>query len=247
MVINQIPKASAYLHALYNLYGTPSCYFDGGYQVLVGGTSNQSFYTSRIAAAAAREVPDLDLDVAMAYIDPTHIQYTISVTNNNFVNTAPNGPQIPHGPSTAVTDQEQTFSSAATDPDGDQLYYKWDWGDETSDWMGPYNSGETADADHSWTTAGTYSVAVKVKDQYDVESGWSDPASITLVGRGDSNNDGDINVADAVFLITFIFKDGPSPDPFEAGDANCDDAVNVGDPVYLINYIFKDGPAPGCY
>jgi hypothetical protein len=63
---------------------------------------------------------------------------------------------------------------------------------------------------------------------------------------GDADGDGDVNVADAVFLINYIFKDGPAPDPLEAGDANCDGEVNIGDAVFLIDYIFKGGPEPGC-
>jgi hypothetical protein len=63
---------------------------------------------------------------------------------------------------------------------------------------------------------------------------------------GDANGDGDVNVADAVFLIAYVFKGGPAPDPVEAGDANCDGDVNVGDAVYLIAYVFKGGPEPCC-
>ncbi len=63
---------------------------------------------------------------------------------------------------------------------------------------------------------------------------------------GDATGDGEINVADAVYIINFIFKSGPAPDPMESGDANCDGTVNVGDGVFLINYVFKGGPAPGC-
>ncbi len=61
---------------------------------------------------------------------------------------------------------------------------------------------------------------------------------------GDANSDGGANVGDAVFLINYVFKGGPAPNPIEAGDANCDDLVNVGDAVYLINFVFKDGPVP---
>lgn len=64
---------------------------------------------------------------------------------------------------------------------------------------------------------------------------------------GDANGDDDINVADAVHVINYVFKGGPAPDPLEIGDANCDATVNVADAVYLINYIFKGGPAPGCF
>ena len=65
---------------------------------------------------------------------------------------------------------------------------------------------------------------------------------------GDANGDGDPNVGDAVYLINYVFKGGPAPDPVCAGDTNGDGDANVGDAVYLINYVFKGGPAPheGC-
>ncbi|MCP4568294.1 MAG: hypothetical protein GY841_12015 [FCB group bacterium] len=62
--------------------------------------------------------------------------------------------------------------------------------------------------------------------------------------RGDANADDDVNVGDAVYVINFIFKGGPPPEPIEAADANCDGKVNVGDAVYLLNFIFKSGPQP---
>jgi hypothetical protein len=246
MVTNQIYKASSYLHSQYNVAGTPTCYFDGGNQVLVGGTTIQSYYTSRINAAAAREVPDLDLDVSMTYIDPTHVEFTVTITNNNFVNLTPDSPASPHGPAVGLEGLEQTFTASATDPDGDQLYYMWDWGDATSDWIGPYDSGESVMAGHTWTTVGPHSAAVKVKDPYDEESPWSNPASIDVLARGDANGDNTIDIGDAVSLINYIFKSGPAPNPIDAGDANCDGPIDIGDAVHLINYIFKSGPAPGC-
>ncbi|MEE9441436.1 MAG: FISUMP domain-containing protein [candidate division Zixibacteria bacterium] len=62
--------------------------------------------------------------------------------------------------------------------------------------------------------------------------------------KGDANGDGDVNVGDAVYIISHVFKGGPAPNPIEAGDANCDGNCNVGDAVYLINYVFKGGPGP---
>ena len=63
---------------------------------------------------------------------------------------------------------------------------------------------------------------------------------------GDANGDEDINVADAVFMINYVFKGGPAPDPVEAGDANCDGDANIADGVYIINFVFKGGPDPCC-
>ena len=61
---------------------------------------------------------------------------------------------------------------------------------------------------------------------------------------GDANGDQSVNVGDAVYVINYVFKSGPAPEPLASGETNCDGSVNVGDAVYLINYVFKSGHAP---
>jgi hypothetical protein len=61
---------------------------------------------------------------------------------------------------------------------------------------------------------------------------------------GDCNADGEINLADVVYLVADLFKDGPPPDPTCRGDSNCSGVRDVGDVVVLINYLFKYGQAP---
>lgn len=74
----------------------------------------------------------------------------------------------------------------------------------------------------------------------------SDPFHFSLFILGDINDDEIINSADVVYLINYLFKDGPEPSPFQAGDVNSDDTINSSDVVYLINYLFKGGPPPEC-
>jgi hypothetical protein len=63
---------------------------------------------------------------------------------------------------------------------------------------------------------------------------------------GDANNDGDINVSDAVLIINYVFIGGDPPIPEEtSGDANCDGSVNVSDAVMIINFVFIGGNTPG--
>jgi hypothetical protein len=64
--------------------------------------------------------------------------------------------------------------------------------------------------------------------------------------RGDVNRDGLIDIGDVVFLINYLFRYGPSPDPLQTGNTNCMGGVDVGDVVVLINYLFKGGPVPSC-
>ncbi|MGF3585353.1 MAG: PKD domain-containing protein, partial [Thermoplasmatota archaeon] len=94
---------------------------------------------------------------------------------------APEKPEKPSGPTSGKIGAEYTYTTSTVDPDNDQVYYKWSWGDgTTSDWLGPYDSGETVTATHTWTTKGTYSVRVKAKDQSGQESDWSDPLSVSM-------------------------------------------------------------------
>jgi PKD repeat protein len=62
--------------------------------------------------------------------------------------------------------------------------------------------------------------------------------------RGDANDDDTIDVGDPVYLVNYIFREGPGPLSIEAGDANFDFIVDIGDAVFLINYIFRGGPPP---
>jgi glutamine cyclotransferase len=66
----------------------------------------------------------------------------------------------------------------------------------------------------------------------------------TFVLHGDANGNGIIELGDVVYLITYLYKDGPPPKPMEAGDANYDGKVDLGDVVYLITYLYKGGPPP---
>ena len=68
------------------------------------------------------------------------------------------------------------------------------------------------------------------------------PASLLC---GDVNNDIIINLGDIVYLVSYLYKSGPTPIPLLcAGDVNNDDIVNLGDLVYLAFYLYRSGPAP---
>ena len=63
---------------------------------------------------------------------------------------------------------------------------------------------------------------------------------------GDANGTGAVDVADIVYLVAYLFKHGPEPDPLYCANANGDGTVNIADIVYLVAYIFKHGPMPIC-
>ncbi|MCJ7577924.1 MAG: dockerin type I repeat-containing protein [candidate division Zixibacteria bacterium] len=72
--------------------------------------------------------------------------------------------------------------------------------------------------------------------------------SLYVLVPGDATGDGQVNVADVVYLINYLFLHGNPPLPLRAGDVNADCVVNIVDVVYLINYLFINGPPPqvGC-
>ena len=61
---------------------------------------------------------------------------------------------------------------------------------------------------------------------------------------GDVNHSGAVEAGDVVFLISYLFRNGPAPCPLLQGDVNCNGSVDAGDVVYLISYLFRSGTDP---
>jgi len=65
--------------------------------------------------------------------------------------------------------------------------------------------------------------------------------------RGDINHSGSsIDIADLVYLVDYMFVNGPEPPCFEEADVNGDGAplIDISDLVYLVDYMFNSGPEP---
>ena len=96
-------------------------------------------------------------------------------------NQPPEKPETPSGPTEGLVNQELTYTTQTQDPEGDPLYYKWQFGTYSTDWLGPYSSGEEASASHIFTSTGTYEIKVKARDSpYEAESDWSDPIEVVI-------------------------------------------------------------------
>lgn len=93
----------------------------------------------------------------------------------------PKIPEKPDGPLTGIVNKEYAYSTVTTDPQGDDVYYEFDWGDGTnSSWIGPYTSGEKINVKHSWADQKTYQIRVKAKDTQGHISGWSEEMNIII-------------------------------------------------------------------
>ncbi|MGE4615322.1 MAG: hypothetical protein AAEJ46_13390 [Planctomycetota bacterium] len=62
--------------------------------------------------------------------------------------------------------------------------------------------------------------------------------------RGECNGDDSITIADAIFLLGFLFNSGPAPTCQDACDINDDSGIDISDGVYLLAYLFSAGPNP---
>ena len=112
-----------------------------------------------------------------------------TTSSYSFTNNPPHTPSKPSGWSSGYIDVYYSFSTSAADPDGDKIKYGWDWdGDDSVDeWTVLYDSGSTCSISHSWSSAGTYDVKVKAKDDDGHRSGWS-PIQTVIIKMPPSEN-----------------------------------------------------------
>jgi len=97
------------------------------------------------------------------------------------VSDSPGTPDTPSGDSEGDVDVEYMFTTSTIDPNSDQIYYCFSWGDGQVEWIGPYDSGEIVQASHIWGEQGEFEVKVKAQDIYGAESDWSDPLYIEII------------------------------------------------------------------
>lgn len=69
--------------------------------------------------------------------------------------------------------------------------------------------------------------------------------------RSDTNVDGVTNIADAVFVLTYLFNNGALPECFDSNDVNDDNSIDISDAVYIVTFLFGGGanpfaPFPAC-
>ena len=103
-----------------------------------------------------------------------------SVTLNMYINSPPNTPSTPSGPTSGYAGASYTYSTSTIDPNGDQVRYKFDWGDGNYTITPFYPSDSTVSTSHSWCSSGTYYVKVKAEDEYGAWSDWSPSLTVNM-------------------------------------------------------------------
>jgi hypothetical protein len=99
----------------------------------------------------------------------------------------------------------------------------------------------------AWDTSMQY---YSVKGQFTDGTDFSIYNWFKLVGHrsGDANKDGNIDIFDISFMISYLYLGGSAPNPENIGDIDGDCYINVFDITYLINYLYNEGAPPlhGC-
>jgi len=157
-----------FIHPLYGAWGNQACDLNYG--------NNDGWISAEEAFSYVEDSFDWPDEIWNEWCY-AHLYMTDGVEGNldiTFIgqNTPPEDPII-QGPNEGEAGTRYTYEATAIDPNGDQIYYLFDWGDDTnSDWIGPFNSGETGSASNIWGR-GTYTIRVKTKDTYNFESNWT--------------------------------------------------------------------------
>jgi chitinase len=130
------------------------------------------------------------------------VSYSVPAPNG-----APATPATPSGASSALINTAIAFSTSTSDPNGDSLQYRYDWG------SGVLSSWGAASRSRSWAAAGQYAVKAQARDSLLAESAWSSAKTVTISSPapGVTDSDGD-GVADS--------QDAFPDDPTEWLDSN---------------------------
>jgi hypothetical protein len=169
---------SCFFNDLSNLYastflggssddGPGELIFDINGEIIVSGSTSSSDFP--IFGNCYDTTYNGDADVFLS-------KFKQGITDNH----PPNKPNI-DGPKSGKPENEYTYITWTIDPDGDNVFYLFDWGDgHTSFKYGPYNSGEECSASNIWFDQGEYEVKVKAVDINNAESEWSDPLIVSM-------------------------------------------------------------------
>ncbi|MGB2698607.1 MAG: dockerin type I domain-containing protein [Candidatus Zixiibacteriota bacterium] len=179
---------------------------------------------------------------------PFDAYYVDEVAAMEWINAPPNVPRnpTPEDGATKVWIEDDLSWTGGDPDDNDTLTYDIYFGTDSIPPLVFSNHPDTSYDPGTMMYETTYYWQIVAWDNHDTSR--VGPIWLFTAGPewiiGDCNRDREITISDAVYLLNYILKDGPEPDPVESGNVNCDEEVVINDVVYLINYLFRDGPPP---
>jgi hypothetical protein len=210
-------------------------FLDFAFNQTINISAGDTYIDSTVWDGAARGYPEISLEniqvILAVFDDEPHQGYSNPPSGNPFSayyvdetiaatpqsNNTPKKPNSPSGPTSGIANVEYTYSGNTTDPNGDNIYYLFNWDDgSNSGWLGPYPSGTTVEANHAWSYGGIYNVKMKAKDTT-FEGPWSDPLMVQITGpdielqnvkggffkvSAEIKNTGDVALSNVNWIIT---------------------------------------------
>jgi hypothetical protein len=166
---------------LYGLYFTQKWWYDNGTGLEFKWTYSYTITDHWTSAAIWTWWQiGLDYDKGQGFIETDVNNVSLGISNWYAIgNTKPNTPTITGNVSGKIK-KPYSYTFNATDPDGFNLSYFVDWGDNTTtDWTTFTSSGASIQLTHTWTKKGDYIIKCKVKDRAENQSAWG-TLSVTM-------------------------------------------------------------------
>ena len=116
-----------------------------------------------------------------------------------------------YGPLFVELNKEYMYTVSTTDPDSDQIRYRFDWGDGTvSSWSTFVESGTSISFTHSWAHNNAFQVQVIAQDEHGLNSSWSSLYTVFVAGIGNQSRSPPvsiINVSEEIFVNESVIFD----------------------------------------
>jgi hypothetical protein len=112
---------------------------------------------------------------------------TLDMSYDAGQNSPPQTPAPVQGLTQGYVGKILSFTAAAKDPEGDQLFFTFDWGDGTTT-KTLLSASSTGKANHIWKDKGVYKVKAMATDSSGVSSGWSEPFAVSISGSSTVNS-----------------------------------------------------------
>jgi len=122
--------------------------------------------------------------VAIMVVIPISAIYFSTDVTQDFASLDPNNPPdkpILDGPERGEPHKLYCYTACTTDPDGNRIFYTFDWGDDCQYTVACcFASGECCAECHCWEKTGTYYVRVCAVDCHQCYGEWSDPLPVIM-------------------------------------------------------------------
>jgi len=154
---------------------------DGSDPVYLGPLVETLFVTNHSYAALGSYYPTVHITDVTSGCEPV-----VYCTVEKIVvdNQPPDKPNAPSGPTLTRKKNHYKYCTSGSDPDGDRLDFKFDWGDGTQTKWGSsvWYSNDLQKFKHGpWMKRGICEIRVKTRDKYGIESPWSDPLIVKVI------------------------------------------------------------------